>query len=288
MSAGVRGALLGLLAFALFASHDALIKYLGGVGYSVFQIIFFSVLFGFPLVLALLAFDKTRASLRPVHPWWIALRSGLSVIAGANIFYAFSVLPFAETYAILFAGPIFITALSVPMLGEAVGRWRWAAVIVGFVGVLVVLQPGVSPVSPGHLAALIGTLAAAVIMITVRKVGRDERMAVLLLYPMFANIVVMGGALLVVYRPMPLIDLGASALMAVLGLLAMMSLVSAYRITIVSIVAPMQYSQILWAVVFGYVFFAEIPRQSVGLGAAIIIASGVFILWRESQVLRRN
>ena len=133
-------ALIAISAFGLFATHDVVVKFLGGI-YSPFQIIFFSFLLSFPLATLMLMRDATSGHLRPVHPWWTALRTGAAVMTGISAFYAFSVLPLAQVYAILFASPLLITVLSIPVLQERVGLHRWFAVLLGLVGVLIVLRP---------------------------------------------------------------------------------------------------------------------------------------------------
>ena len=95
------------------------------------------MLFGFPMSIFLLISDKTDGNLRPVHPWWTALRVGASVVSSASVVYAFSKLPLSQVYAILFATPLMITILSIPILGEVVKMRRWLAVIVGLGGALV-------------------------------------------------------------------------------------------------------------------------------------------------------
>ncbi len=282
MSASLRGSLLALLAFGIFATHDVLIKYLGGT-YAPFQIVFFSVLFGFPFVTFLLLRDATEANLIPRHPWWTALRTTASVVTGFCAFYAFSVLPLAQTYAILFAAPLLITLLAIPMLGEQVGWRRGAAVFVGLGGVMVVLQPGQTELSLGHAAALVAACSGAFASLIVRKIGREERSVVLILYPMIANFVVMGVAMPFVYQPMPGQDLAALAIIAALALVATFCLILAYRMAAAVMVAPMQYSQILWATLFGVLLFDEGLEQATVIGSAIIIASGVYIVLREGR-----
>jgi len=225
-SSNLRGALLALVAFAVFATHDVLIKYLGG-SYSPFQIVFFSVLFGFPFVTVLLLRDQTEANLLPTHPWWSLARTLASVVTAFTVFYAFSVLPLAQTYAILFAAPLLITVLAIPLLGEKVGWRRGLAVLVGLAGVIVVLRPGETDLSLGHLAALVGAVSSALASVIVRKIGREERSVVLILYPMVANFVLMGAALPFVYQPMPLLDLGAQAVIAALALVGTACVIAA-------------------------------------------------------------
>lgn len=278
----LRGVAIALAAFAIYATHDVLIKYLGGI-YSPFQIVFFSVLFGFPMMALFMMRDGQGASLRPVHPIWMAMRTAIIVVNAATAFYAFAVLPLAQTYAILFAAPLLITLLAIPMLGERVGLRRGAAVGIGLCGVLIVLQPGVTEFSLGHLAALVAAVCGALNAVIMRKIGGAERAVVLLLYPMMANVVVMGAALPFVYKPMPGLDLLAAAIIAAFALIATWLLILAYRMAPAAKVAPMQYSQIIWATIFGALFFGEALEWNTAIGTAVIVASGIYIVFREDR-----
>lgn len=275
-----KGALFALLAFAFFATHDVVIKYLGG-HYSPVQIIFFSVLFSFPMLMLVMIRDTKGGSLVPVHPWWTAARTLSGAIGAVSAFYAFSVLPLTQVYPILFAMPLLITVMAIPILGERVGLHRGIAVLVGLAGVIVVLRPGSADLSLGHAAALTGAVFSALSSIIMRKIGRDERTVVLQLYPLLVNLVLMGAMLPFVYVPMQVADLGASAVMAALALCAIGCLVAAYRLAPAVIVAPMQYSQIIWASLFGAVFFGERLDTMTMIGTAIIVASGLYIVLRE-------
>jgi drug/metabolite transporter (DMT)-like permease len=281
-SSNLRGAAFALLAFGVYSTHDVVVKALGG-SYSPFQIVFFANLFGFPIVTLMLMRDPVDGNLRPRHPWWTLLRTASAVISTTLVFYAFSVLPMAQTYALIFAAPLLITILAIPILGETVGWRRQAAVLVGLVGVLVVLRPGTTDLEAGHMAALSAAVFSAIAAVVVRKIGHEERSAVLLLYPMVANFLVMACALPFVYRPMPAVDLGGVMLMAGLGFLAALCHITAYRTGSAVVVAPMQYSQILWAVLYGAAFFGETPDWSTALGATIIISSGVYVVFREER-----
>ena len=277
----LRGMMLALGAFATFSLHDVVVKYVGGL-YSPVQIIFFSVLLSFPMVTLMLMRDPTSGHLRPVNPGWIALRMIAGMITGLGAFYAFSVLPLAQTYTVLFATPLLITVLSIPILGERVGLHRWGAVIVGMIGVVIVLRPGQAPIGLGHLAALGAASASALASIIIRKIGRQERPVVLLLYPMVANFVLMAALLPLVYKPMPLADLGAVGLISLLGFSAGLLLIAAYRHAEAALVAPMQYSQILWASLYGRLLFDEHIERATLIGSAIVIASGLYVVLRES------
>ena len=276
----LRGAAFALAAFALFALHDVVVKTLGA-DIATFQIVFFSVLFSFPLVVLMLMRDPTHGTLIPVHPWWTALRTLAAIITGSTAFYAFTVLPLAETYAILFAAPLLITVLSIPILQERVGPHRWGAVIVGLIGVMVVLRPFGGQLGWGHVAALTAAVCSALASIIVRKIGAEERSAVLLLYPMMANFVLMAILLPFIYRPMDVEHLGLLGVMSALAFVAGLLVIAAYKAADAAIVAPMQYSQILWAAGYGLFFFGETPDRLTVVGAGIIISSGLYIVLRE-------
>lgn len=278
----IKGALFGLLAFAMFALHDVVIKFLG-VSYPVVQIVFFSALFSLPWIFLLIRIDGKGWDFRPKNPGWMGLRVVTSLITTASIYYAFTNLKLTEVYAILFTTPLFITALSVPMLKEHVGIFRWSGVLIGFCGVLVVLNPGVSPLGLGHAMALLGAFGAALAFLVMRKIGNQERTVVMAFYPLLINIVIMGSIMPFIYVPMPSYDFGLSVIMATLAFFAMLSMLAAYRRAAAVIVAPMQYSQILWALFYGTLFFNESLDLNVAVGTVIIVGSGVFILWRENR-----
>ncbi|MCX7301174.1 MAG: DMT family transporter [Rhodobacterales bacterium] len=283
MGPNLKGALLALLAFGIYATHDAVVKFMGA-DYSPFQLIFFSVLFGFPLAMLMIIRDPNPGTLLPVHPWWVAIRTLAAVITGISAFYAFTVLPLAQVYAIVFSTPLIITILAIPILGEKVRIRRWIAVVVGLVGVMVVIQPGTTHLSLGHLAALVAAIGGSVASIIVRKIGQDERSVVLLLYPMLANFTLGAVILPFVYKPMPIEHLGFLALMSFLGWLGGIVIIRAYKTAEAVLVAPMQYSQILWATAYGLIFFNETLDRPTIIGASIIIASGLYIVLRESRI----
>ncbi len=280
-SDNAKGAGLALQSMAIYATHDAVVKTLGA-SYSAVQIIFFSALLSFPILTVILLRDKRGGSLRPVHVGWVALRAVATVLTGVSAFYAFSHLPLAQVYPILFAMPLLITIMAIPLLGERVGRHRWAAVVVGLVGVLIVVRPGQAELQLGHLAALLAAFCGALASVIVRKIGSEERSVVLLISPLLGNFLAMGLALPFVWTPLQLPDLLLMGVVALFGLIGAFLSILAYRAGEAAIVAPMQYSQILWAVFFGWVFFEESVDLQTLLGAAIVIVSGLYIVWRES------
>jgi S-adenosylmethionine uptake transporter len=277
----LRGAVLSLAAFGAYATHDVVVKLLGET-YTSFQIMFFSGLMGFPLVTMMLMGDRRDGTLIPAHPWWSAFRSIAAVATGLMGFFAFSQLPLATCYAIFFAMPLLITLMAIPMLGEKVGMRRGVAVIVGLLGVMIVLRPGTGDgFSIGHLAALGAAVTGALTSVIVRKIGQRERSVVLMLYPMVLTFFAMGAMMPFVYVPMTVTDMGLTAVMAFLGMLGALGIIAAYRTAPAIIVAPMQYSQIIWAALYGWLFFDESVDFYTGVGSAVIIASGIYIVLRE-------
>ncbi|MGO4907367.1 DMT family transporter [Pseudorhodobacter sp. W20_MBD10_FR17] len=282
VKSNLRGALMALIAFAIYSTHDVFVKFLGGQ-YSAFQIVFFSVLFSFPLVAIMLIGDRNDGNLRPKHPWWSLTRTISTMITAVSAFYAFSVLPLAQTYAILFAAPLLITLLAIPILGEKVGVRRGLAIIVGLAGVMIVLRPTGAELGLGHLAALAAAVCSSLSSVIVRKIGQDERSVVLLLFPMIANFIVMGAAMPFFYKPMPIEHLGMIVIIAAFGFVASLFIISAYRSAEAVIVAPMQYSQMIWAAIYGFLIFNETPDRLTLVGAGVIMASGFYIVMRESR-----
>ena len=267
----------------VFATHDVIIKLLGA-HYPSLQVLFFSSLLSFPLVSLILLQERTPGTLRPNQPGWVAARTGLAMTAGVCGFFAFSILPLAQVYAILFASPLLITLLSIPILGERVGIHRWVAVALGLCGVLIVLRPGSGDaLSVGHLAALLAALCSASAAVVTRKLGGSERPLVLLMWPMLGNLVVTGASLSLAYEPMQLPHLAMAGMIAVLGLCGGFLSILAYRAGEAAIVAPMQYSQIIWATIYGWFIFGEGLDRPTIIGAGVIIASGLYIVWRESS-----
>ncbi|MCB1361958.1 MAG: DMT family transporter [Rhodobacter sp.] len=284
LPSGPTGPLMALAAFGFYATHDVLIRILGET-YSVFQIMFYMGLLSFPMLVVILIRDPHPGTLRAVHPWMMVVRTVSMVVSAGGAFYAFTVLPLAQVYAVLFASPLLVTLLAIPMLGERVGLHRGLAVVVGLLGVMVVLRPGAQAITLGHLSALTAAAAAALSGVISRKIGRDERSAVMLLYPMMANVVIMAAILPAVYVPMELAHLAVVGVIALLALFAMTLTIGAYRRAEAALVAPMQYSQILWASVYGALLFDETPDRWTVAGAALIVGSGLYIVFRES---RRN
>ena len=280
------GLLLSLLGFLIFSVHDALVKYLKD--YSVFQVIFFAMLFGYvPFSIARIV-DTKQKSLMPNNLLLMLIRAGLIVSSLSFAFIAFTRLPLVEVYVILFCAPLLITILAIVFLDEKVQLFRWVAIFIGLLGIIIVLRPSVDTINTGHIFALAAALCGACSAIIARKVGNTENTAVMILFPLLANIVLSGIALYFVYQPMPLQDLSIMFLIGMLGLAGQYLVLQGYRMAPAAYVAPMQYSQIVWAMILGFFFFNESIDQWVVIGAVITIFSGVMIVWREASVSKNR
>ncbi len=283
MSDARRGVLLGLAAYAAFALSDAFIKTLGGK-IPMFQLLFIGALLG-PLALPL-ARQPGEQWIDLLRPRLPAIWFGRAVAGAINAFgalVAFTRLPMAEAFALIFLMPIFVTLLSVPVLGEQVGWRRWTAVVAGFLGVLVVLRPGFRELDAGHVAAIFCGLGGAFGVVLMRLArGREHRITLYGTH-LLGNLAV-GGLLMWPAWVMPtpvqwLQALGYGLLAAAGGVL----LLRATLATEVSHVAPTQYSQMLWAVALGWFLFDDRIDALTWLGIAIIIAAGLFTVLREGQ-----
>jgi len=268
-----------LVGMALFSLHDALIKSVQNL--PVFQIIFFVVLASFVPFTLFIAVSRQERSLRPNLPVLVALRCLFTVGSLASAFYAFGHLPMAEVYSLLFSAPVLITLLAIPLLGERVKLIRGFAIVLGLIGVIVVLRPGQAPFSMGHAAALVAACCIALTSVVTRVIGSREHSLTLILFPMLANIVISGVALFFVYVPMPSDALLACCAAGGLSVIAQTCVIQAYRTAEAQFVAPMQYSQMLWAVLYGTWWFNETIDSWVIAGSAIIVFSGLLFIWRE-------
>lgn len=279
----LKGPLFALAGYAVFSTHDAILKLLGG-DYSIFQIIFFAMLFGYvPFSLARVL-EPNPGRIKANNLKLVLSRSFLMVGSLFSAFLAFSMLPLVEVYVLIFTAPLLISVMAIYFLNEKVHLFRWASIFLGLIGIIIVLRPTVDSISIGHFLGFLAALCSAGAAILSRKVGNTENAATLILYPLMTSILVTGCILPFVYIEMPLQDLGLMFLIGVLAQIGQLLILFAYRVASATFIAPMQYSQIVWAIIFGTLFFNESVDLWVLLGASITVISGVLILWREGKI----
>jgi S-adenosylmethionine uptake transporter len=277
ISQSLRGAFYGIAAMGLYCLYDVTIKLLGS-DYSPLQILFCAGLVYVPLILAQ-AFWTGQSNLRPTLPKITAIRVVVNLINGVVGAYAFSVLPLAECYAVFFLMPLMIALLAVPALKEPMDLWRGVAIAIGFAGVIVALQPGgETSLGLGHAAAFAAAALGAVNYVLLRKTGGVESPAVLMLYPAAVQLLAVAMAMPTLWTPMPLEHWLLTTLMGIEIFTGSLLIIAAYRNAAAIIVAPMQYSQIIWAALLGWLLFDEAMTLPMILGIAIIIGAGLYIL----------
>ena len=271
---------IALLGFFLFTLMDTLAKWLSA-GYPVHQIIFFNASFSMlPILVLLQATGGFRQLRSPVIP--IILVRGLTgVTAALGGFSALALMPMADVYAILFSAPLFITALSVPVLKEQVGVRRWAAVLVGFAGVLIMLKPGASVLSIGALGALVGAMGYACSVLLARRIGPRAGPGVIAFYSNAVGMTLMGAWTAFDFVVPTGADLALFAAVGLLGGTGLICIITAFTSMPAAVIAPFQYSQMLWGVLLGFLIWRDVPEPHIVLGCAVVIASGLYILHRE-------
>ena len=280
----INGFTVGLGAYGMFSTADACIKALGA-DLSVFEIIFFITAAHFLTIgLAKPESENWRQIFRMNRPSLVLLRAACGVGGGLCSVYSFTTLPLAEAYALFFLMPAFATILSIPILGEEVGWRRWAAVAIGFAGVLLVVKPGFRELHLGHLTAALGGVFGAISMIVLRILGPSEKRITLLATVYTAAVAVNGLLMIPDYVTPRLPDFGLIVLAGLAGGIGQILMIVATKRAPANRVAPGQYSQIVWAVIFGAAFFGEVPDALSFVGMALVVLSGIITLVREDQL----
>ena len=275
------GIALMLTGIAGFAVMDAIIKWLTA-DYAVTQVVALRSWFGLPLLCFFALHEGGLKALKTRRPWVHILRYTLVLALSCSFFWALSQMKLVDAIAITFAAPIFITALSVPLLKEPVGLHRWLAISVGFCGVLIMLRPGMGVFQWASLIVLGSVVVYALLMITTRAFKSTESTASLMLYPQL-GMSLTGIVFAALFWVTPsLNDLGLFALAGMFGSVGVMCLTQAFRLAPVAAVSPFEYSALIWATLLGYLLWDELPDTTTLIGAGIVISSGLYIIYRET------
>lgn len=270
------GVLCALVAMAAFSTGDALIKGLGG-SLSTFEIGFFSTIFSFlPALFSKPKEERWRDTFKLNRPALMILVAVCRTLSAILITYSFVTIPLAEAYCLVFLIPVLATILSVIVLKEEVSLDRWLLVVLSFLGVLLVVRPGFREIQLGHLTAFICALAAAVSLTVIRLLSGAERRVTLFalpgLFTLGANLI---GMAIIGFTWPSWSLLGLLLMAGVLGGIGYMLQLKGVALAPASRVAPMQYSQIIWALLYGALFFSEVP-DAIGLaGLGVVVAAGL-------------
>ncbi len=294
--APVKAIAYGLSALASLTLLDAAVKWLTA-DYAVPQIAFVRYVFGLALALILASRMGGLATLATRRPFGHALRSVFNLATMITFYFALKVMPLADTMAITFASPLFMVGLSVVLLKEKVGWRRWAAVIIGFLGVILILQPTGAGVPSGALLALVAAFLYALTLITSRQLSTTEPSHTILFYYSIGVLLMTGLAGLLgetellpswKWAPLRTADLWIFAVVGVAGSFGQFFLNQAFRYGEVSMLAPIEYTGLLWGIFYGVVLWHEWPSWVTLAGAAVVAGSSLYIAQREARLKRED
>ncbi|HEY6917258.1 MAG TPA: DMT family transporter [Allosphingosinicella sp.] len=281
--------LLGILlragAATSFAFMSAMIKLGYEAGVNTVELVFYRFAFGLPPLLVWILLSGNYDAWRTARPLAHLSRTAIGLVSMMLAFSALRYLPLAEATTISFAAPLFAVILSALILKEPVGRHRWSAVLVGFAGVMVVMRPGADAFPAiGLIIALGAALGVAAVAITIRQIGRTEGAQTTVLWFTLSALIVVGTIMPFFARAH---DMRTWLILAALGLfggLGQLFMTGSLRYASVSTVVPFDYLQLLWAVLLGWLLWNTHPGAATWAGAAVIIGSGLYTVYREHKL----
>ena len=282
-AATARSIALMVLAVGLYSIMDAMVKWVGP-SYPTLEIVFFRSLFAFIPITYILWRSGSLASLRTRQPLGHAARALTGLISLSLFFYTYTQMPLANVIAISFAAPLLVTALSVLVLRERVGWRRWSAVSIGFVGVIVMVKPDAGLFDRIAILALTATVFYALVIVFIRKLSRTETPTAIVFYYALTSTLITGAVLPFVWVMPDAEGWVLLILVGVIGGIAQFAMTNAYRLATVSIIAPFDYMHIIWAALLGFFIWGEVPGNTIWIGTAIVMASGIYILFREARL----
>lgn len=278
----VAGILMMLAGDFMFALNDAMGKWLL-ISLSVGQVVMVRSIGAFLLLGPMLARQGTAALFKVERPLLQALRVAATAVDTACFYAAVVHLPLADVMSFYMAGPIYVAALSHLLLGEKVGWRRWLAIAVGFCGVLIILKPSSASLSPSSLYALVGSIAFAFAIVLSRRL-RGTSDTTLVTWQTVGALLL--GAVMMIgdTRPASALDWGAMLLLGVVSCIAHLLITRALKLAPASTLAPLHYTLLLWAIMFGMIFFDDFPGPRILAGSAIVVLAGLFIFHRQKVV----
>lgn len=274
-----------LSAISFFAIADALAKWAGEQGFNALLIVFFRYSFGLIPMLVAIWFSGWRV-LATRNPGGHLLRALLMCSSISLFFWGLRYMPLAEAFVIGFTAPLFITALSWPILGERVGLHRWAAVAAGFLGVLIVLRPTSSGIRPEALLIVGAAFTYALGALLTRKVARTEHPTAIFTYTTLISLVLSTPVAIATWQPLTGELLTGFVILGIVGGLAHLLIIVAYYNAPAAVNAPLEYASLIWAVIIGWVVWQDEVAPATWAGATVIIGAGLYIVWRETRATR--
>lgn len=281
-SATLSGIAFMCLGMAMFSFNDALGKWLLGA-YTVGMVLMIRSAAALGLLVPMaMARGEMSAVLNPPQPKWQLIRVLLTTFEAASFYLAVSYMPLAETVAFWLATPIYVAMLAQPLLGEPTPLRRWIAIGLGFIGVLIALDPGGGRMGWPALVALAGSFAFALCMIVTRKLRGTPDITLVTWQTVAA--LLLGAALIPIGWVTPsLPDFGLLMLIGIVAMGAHIFTNRSLKLAPASVVVPYQYTLIVWAVLLGWLVWGDVPARATLIGVAIIVAAGVWIFWDEAK-----
>ncbi len=277
----IAGIALMLAAMAVLPFLDVVAKFLGGQGVPVMEVVWARMTFGCLLTLPLALLQGGVNSLVPAMPVMHGFRAAFLIGATGFFFWALHFLPIADALAIFFVQPLVITMLSPIVLGEKVGMRRWTAVVVGFIGTLIIIRPGFQELNPGVPMALASGTSLAIYMLMTRKIAGSAGALVTTFHTNLAGAVLTSLAVIFVWEPPSTAQWALFVLLAFIAGLGHYLIVRAYDYSEASLLAPLAYTEMIAAVAAGWWFFGDFPDLWTFVGVGILIACAIFISIRE-------
>lgn len=279
------GIMLRLAAMAVLGAMFALVKLAAEHDIHIIESLFWRQLAGLPVVVLWLWWFGKLRDIRTKNPLAHAIRGTLGLTSMSLNFSAMILLPMAEATTISFATPVMATMLAALLLGEPTGRYRWGAVALGFVGVLLAVQPNaVATHGIGPWVALAGALLTACVFIQMRRMSQSESAGAIVFWFSFSTLIPLSIGMVFVAENHDIIGWSILAGLALCGAVAQLLLTSAVRHASVAAIATMDYTGLIWSILFGYVIFDNLPGPGTWLGAPVIIIAGLIIMWRERYI----
>jgi drug/metabolite transporter (DMT)-like permease len=278
-----KGILLYCVAIFLFVLMDSIVKHLNQT-YEPLQVVWARYFFHFLLLTLLLGPKLKKKLVRTANPKLQIFRSMLLLGATVCFFSALKFIPLADAGAMGSSSPLFVTVLSIFILGEKVSFRRWAAVFVGFIGALIILRPGIGVVHPAMFLVLGMAIFYASYQIATRKLAGVDSAYTTIFYTAIVGTFAMSFVAPFFWVAPDLMGWATLVLVGIIGGVSHFIIILAFSYTTASAAAPFSYTQLIWASIFGYIAFDDIPDNYTILGAAIIVGSGLYILYRERVV----
>ena len=270
-----------LTAMSILPFLDVIAKHLGQQGVPVLQIVWARLFFGALLTMPFALKIAGVGGLVPNMPLMHAVRASFIIAATAFFFWALKYLPIADTLAIFFVQPLIVTLLSPAVLGEHVGIRRWSAVAVGFAGTLIIIRPGFQEVNPGVFLALASGASLAIYLLLTRKIAGSAPAMVTTFYTSLSGAVIMSVIVVFVWETPTPAQWGFFVLLSIIANGGHYLIIRAYDHGEASMLAPLAYTEIVMATFAGWYFFGDFPDFWTFFGVGILIASAIYISWRE-------